>query len=146
MRIENVFPNHLTSSASSNAGRQSSIDTSFQKLLEEAKIKQGISSSPEVQPQNSNSLSGDKISLHLEGFRTGHKILDKLEIYQKTLENSQNTLKHIEPIIQSLSEEVNHLKDIRDKLPYNDPLNTILLELGVLSTVEIMKFKSGRIR
>lgn len=144
MKIENFYSNHLTSSGSINAGRQSSIDISFKKLLEEVKVRQGVSHSPEVRSQNLIPSSEDKISFFIEGYWIGHKILDKLEVYLKNLENSEDTLK-LEPIIQSLSEEVDHLKDIREKLPSNDPLSTILLELGVLSTVEIMKFKSGRI-
>lgn len=145
MKIENLFLNQQTSSVSCNPGRQRRIDSSFQKLLEEAKIKQGISHSTEVEGQNLISISEDENSLRIEGFWTAHKILDKLVVYQKTLKDTENTMKQIEPILQSLSEEVDHLIEIKEKLPPNDPLNTILLELGVLSTVEIMKFKNGRI-
>jgi hypothetical protein len=143
MKIENIFSKDWVRSTPNQAIEKETTEIEFQKFLEEAKKKQGIVLTPTANSPNVSPLSKDGLNFRLEGIQRLDNLLDKFLIYKEALGNSEKTLKEIEPIIQSLSEEVDQLKKIGEKLPSSDPLNKILIELGVLSSVEIMKFKKG---
>jgi len=143
MKIENIFSKNWVRSTPDQTIEKETTEVEFQKFLEEAKKKQGIILTPTDNSPNVFPLSKDELNFRLEGIQRLDNLLDKFLIYKEALGNSEKTLKEIDPIIQSLSEEVEQLKKIGEKLPSSDPLNKILIELGVLSLVEIMKFKRG---
>jgi len=143
MKIENIFSKYWVRSTHTRTIEKETSEIEFQKFLEEAKKKQEITPNTTPNSQNLFPLSKDAFIYRLEEIKRLDNLLDKLVIYKEALGDSKKNLKEIEPIIQSLSEEVEQLKKIGEKLPSSDPLNKILIELGVLSLVEIMKFKRG---
>lgn len=78
-----------------------------------------------------------------QSIETTTTILNLLEQYQKAMANPEISLKKIGPFIQSLSQEVFRLNTLSEKLSPSDPLQRILTELGIISTVEIEKFNRG---
>ncbi len=66
-----------------------------------------------------------------------------LEQYQKAVGDPQLTLKNVNHLVQSLSQEVNSLNRLSEKLPSSDPLQKIMNEIGIVSAVEIEKFNRG---
>jgi hypothetical protein len=77
------------------------------------------------------------------GIKTAENTLNILEQYQKAMGNPQMTLKNVNRLVQSLSQEVNGLNRLSEKLPTSDPLQKIMNELGIVSAVEIEKFNRG---
>ncbi len=66
-----------------------------------------------------------------------------LEKYHEGLSDPETSLRKIDPFIQALTKEVDGLNLLSEKLPPADPLRKILNETGVLSAVEIEKFRRG---
>lgn len=77
------------------------------------------------------------------GIKTSEEVLYLLEDYQKVMADPQIPLESIEPLIQSLSKEVNQLQILSERIPASDPLRRIITELGILSTVEVEKYYRG---
>jgi hypothetical protein len=71
------------------------------------------------------------------------KALNALEQYQKGMADPQIPLKKIEPLAQSLSQQVDQLNSLSDQLPASNPLKSIIQEVGVVSSVELEKFRRG---
>jgi len=63
--------------------------------------------------------------------------------YQEALSNPETSLKKIDPFIKTLTKEADGLNRLYDKLPSADPLRNLLNEAGILSAVEIEKFRRG---
>jgi len=66
-----------------------------------------------------------------------------LEQYHEGLSDPETSLRKIDPFIQALTKEVDGLNLLSEKLPPADPLRKILNETGILSAVEIEKFRRG---
>ena len=78
-----------------------------------------------------------------QGVKVAESTLGILEEYQKAIGDPQKTPRQIDPLVQSLSEEVKSLKMLAEKVPPSDPLQKIMTDLGIVSTVEIEKFNRG---
>jgi hypothetical protein len=78
-----------------------------------------------------------------QGIRAAESTLNFLEKYQKAVGDPQITLKKVDPLVRSLSHEVNDLHLLSEKLPPSDPLQKIMREIGIVSTIEIEKFNRG---
>lgn len=77
------------------------------------------------------------------GVERAENTLTILEQYQKAMGDPQMTLKNVNRLVQSLSQEVNGLNRLSEKLPNSDPLQKIMKEIGIVSAVEIEKFNRG---
>jgi len=135
--------------------------TDFQKLLEEANgrlndASQGAFPSSLNQPlgtRTESTLSPPPVSgleggeglfqIRSQGVQSTVNALEILEDYQQALADPAVPLKRIDQLVQSLSREIPRLNVLSEKLPPSDPLQKILAEVGILSTVEIEKFRRG---
>ena len=78
-----------------------------------------------------------------QGIRAAESTLNLLEEYQEAVGDPRVTLKKVDPLVRSLSQEVNNLHMLSEKLPTSDPLQKIMREIGIVSTIEIEKFNRG---
>ncbi len=78
-----------------------------------------------------------------EGILATEKTLGILEAYQRALSNSEVPLKRMEPLIQFLSQDLDRLVSLSERLPSSHPLKNILTDAGILSAVEIERFYRG---
>ncbi len=78
-----------------------------------------------------------------QGIGATERILELLEQYQRAMADPKISLKEINPLVQSLSREVQDLAERAGKLSPSDPLQTILTDVGILASVEIEKFNRG---
>jgi len=85
----------------------------------------------------------DSAQVRLQGIRSTEKTLELLEQYQKAMADPGQSLKTIHPLIQSLSQELQGLHGLSEKLSPSDPLQSILTNTGIVSAVEIEKFYRG---
>ena len=112
-------------------------------LLPSDKMANNVST-PEVTGQPVNLLELEKITqFRSQGIEETEKALGILEKYQKALGDPEMDLKKIDPIVQALSEGVKSLSALSEKLSSSDPLQKLLTEVGIVSTVEIEKFNRG---
>jgi hypothetical protein len=81
--------------------------------------------------------------IRFQGISKVENTLSILEKYQKAVGDPQMTLKKVDRLVQSLSQEVNGLNQLSEKLPTSDPLQKIMNEVGIVSAVEIEKFNRG---
>ncbi len=133
----------------------------FQQLLEDARARRPESQQaatsllPEIGVEN---VSGPAFSIasisapsnaadvpptRLEAVNAAENTLGILQQYQKSLSDPHKTLKQLAPLVQSLSQEVNHLNLLANQISPADPLQRIVTELGIVSAVEIEKFGRG---
>ncbi len=98
---------------------------------------------PPAAPPNFLSDLKDPAQIRLQGIQSTEKTLDMLEQYQKAMGNPNLSLKSIYPLIHSLSQELQELSVLSEKLPPSDPLQPILTNTGIVSAVEIEKFHRG---
>ena len=77
------------------------------------------------------------------GVERAENTLSILEQYQKAMDDPKLTLKNVDRLVQSLSQEVSGLNRLSEKLPNSDPLQKIMNEIGIVSAVEIEKFNRG---
>ncbi len=133
-------------------GKPAGLD--FEELLKQANPSQkGISqtTSPlpshiEVEPVSNAAFVPKLEEIHqvqLQGIEAAEGTLSLLEQYQKAMANPDVSLKKVDPLVQSLSKEVNGLNLFSEKLSPSDPLQKILTEVGIVSAVEIEKFRRG---
>jgi hypothetical protein len=77
------------------------------------------------------------------GIKAAENTLNLLEKYQEAIGDPQMTLKKVNGLAESLSQEVDDLNSLSDKLPLSDPLKKIMNEIGIVSMVEVEKFNRG---
>ena len=136
-------------------------DLDFQNVLKEAQAKtensgpmpNAISSAEAKESIQSLPFSVDApgISVGLEhatearfqGIRFTEKVLELLEGYQKSMADPTMALKEIDPMVQSLSKGIETLDSLSKSLAPSDPLQKILTEVGIVSTIEVERFKRG---
>jgi hypothetical protein len=82
-------------------------------------------------------------SLRSQGALATEKTLDLLEQYQRAIADPKVSLKEISPLAQSLSQEIKGLTQWAQKLSSSDPLQKIIAEVGIVSSVEVEKFNRG---
>lgn len=145
-----------------NSGRKNELSQlDFQKLLNDAEsnikaVDQSSSLSPSmgmrdvpvdpafsVQALHFLPEQEEITQIRSQGIRAAESTLNFLEKYQKAVGDPQITLKKVDPLVLSLSQEVNDLHLLSEKLPPSDPLQKIMREIGIVSTIEIEKFNRG---
>ena len=77
------------------------------------------------------------------GIKATEDTLGILEQYQRAIGDPGKTLRQMDSLVQSLSHELGNLKTLAEKVPSSDPLQKIMTDLGIVSTVEIEKFSRG---
>ncbi len=85
----------------------------------------------------------ESAGVRFQCLQAGENTLSTLEQYQERLASPETPLKKIDPIVQALTNEVNELNQLSERLPPADPLRKILEQIGIISTVEIEKFRRG---
>lgn len=115
-------------------GKEKGQAPDFGKLLVEA--------SERLRGTTPSDLVGS-ISIQHEGWKAMEAVLMTMEAYQEHLSSSQIPLKACDRIVQQLAEEVEVLGRLSEQLSQEDPLRKIMIEAGVLSAVEIEKFRRG---
>jgi hypothetical protein len=161
MKIKEITQQVSSTLRSRNIQKEETKELEFQKLLKDANVKlndatQRISPSPReevVKELSSPALSASSVSYLLkfediaqirsQSVQATENTLEVLKKYEETIANPEISLKKIDPLIQSLSQEVQDLKILSEKLSPSDPLQKILTEVGIVSTVEIEKFRRG---
>ena len=161
MKIYDVIQGNPSILGSKKKGNEESGEVDFKKLLSEAntklnKVNPGVSPPRSVEDSKilSNPISAvSSLNSFLElenlseirskGIEAIEKTLMILEEYIKKMDNPEIPLKKIDQIIQFLNEEVDQLNTLSQKLAPSDPLQKILTEAGIVSTVEIAKFNRG---
>ena len=132
-------------------------DDLFKKLLEGASSqfrdspKSVSPGSGEISPDPLSPLSplasspdlSDPAQVRLQSIESTEKTLGLLERYQEALANPNQSLKSMYPLVQSLSQELQGLQRLSEKLSPSDPLQPILTQTGVVSAVEIERFHRG---
>jgi hypothetical protein len=86
---------------------------------------------------------GEVTQARLQGIEAAEGALSLLEQYQEAMADPDVSLKKVDPVVQFLSKEVNGLNLLSERLSPSDPLQKILTEVGIVSTVEIEKFRRG---
>jgi hypothetical protein len=81
--------------------------------------------------------------LRAQGVSAAEKTLDLLGRYQQALADPAQSLKQINPLVESLSKKVEHLQELTHQFSGGDPLQKIIREVGVVSAAEIAKFNRG---
>lgn len=106
----------------------------FHKVLVEASKKLN-----DMVPVHLNS----EVQLRSKSLKAVEHALITLEKYQKELSSLDIPLKRIDPLLQTMTVEVNELTRLSERLSPSDPLRKILDETAILSAVEIEKFRRG---
>ena len=82
-------------------------------------------------------------TLRSRGALATEKTLDLLEQYQRAIADPKVSLKEISPLAHSLSQGIKGLTKWAEKLSSSDPLQKIIAEVGIVSSVEVEKFNRG---
>lgn len=151
-KITNVNP---SVSPMNRRGDEKSAGLDFAELLKQANpdpksVSQTVSPLPsqgEVQPVSSLPFIMSKLEeinqVRLQGIEATENTLSLLEQYQEAMADPDVSLKKVDPLVESLSKEVNSLNVLSERLSPADPLQKILTEVGIVSTVEIERFRRG---
>lgn len=89
-----------------------------------------------------NGIEGSAPDRH-EGTLALERTLDLLEQYQRVIADPNEGPDKIRPLIFSLSQRMNDMGRWEERLPSTDPLQKMLAEAEILSSVEITKFHRG---
>ena len=104
----------------------------FEKILENRLTEIGQTASQ--LPQGSNA----------EILKRSERVLDLLDEYASGLNDTNKTLKDIEPLVASIKEEADCIeRENRDKLQHDKELERFIKELSVTANVAIFKFHRG---
>jgi hypothetical protein len=161
MKIKEISQQVSGILGSKNTQKQEPTELEFQKLLNDANIKlngasQRISPSPNdggVKELSSPALPASSVTYLLkleeiaqirsQSIQATENTLKVLEEYENAMIDPEMPLKKIDPLIQSLSQGMQDLNTLSAKLSPSDPLQKILTEVGIVSAVEIEKFRRG---
>jgi hypothetical protein len=161
MKISDILQNPSSLPLSKKKGSTEGKEIDFQQLLKEAGSRQlqnhptasSSSTAREVEdlsipvlslpPLNGVLETQEMNQLRSQGVKGAEKILEVLEEYQKAIADPRRNLREIGSLVQSLSREAESLKKLAEKVPWSDPLQKIMTDLGIVSTVEIEKFNRG---
>jgi hypothetical protein len=72
-----------------------------------------------------------------------HNLLNLLDNYRKQLSNPHVTLRTLEPLLNTIAKEKDHLSGLMDSIPNEDGLKPILNQTLITATVEVIKFNKG---
>ena len=70
-------------------------------------------------------------------------LLDLLDEYRDQLADPNVTLRHIEPLLNTIAQEREHLSGILDRLPNEDGLKDIVHRTLITASLEVVKFNRG---
>jgi hypothetical protein len=161
MKINDILQQPSSLPVSKKRDKTEGKEIDFQQFLKEARVRQSENhqtappSFPGREVENLSvpvlsvpSLNGvsettEMNQIRSQGVKAAESTLGILEEYQKALDDPQRTLRQIDSLVQSLSQEVKSLKMLAEKVPTSDPLQKIMTDLGIVSTVEIEKFNRG---
>lgn len=152
MKIKEFNPSIHPSILPEKGRAETAGSLDFQKLLQDAgnrlKNTATLQTSESPTPVFSASFHGlagseDLSKVRSQSLKAVEETLNLLGEYQKSLSDPSVSPKKIVPFIQDLSEEVEGLHRLAEKLHSSDPLKAILTEAGVLSVVEIERFSGG---
>jgi hypothetical protein len=131
----------------------------FQRILQKAnqsvdalKVNPSIMNAPPIQPLAPSFEIGPvkgimevqpAEQLRTQGVSAAEKTLDLLGKYQQALADPAQSLKQINPLVESLSRKVDHLEKLTQQFSPGDPLQKIIQQVGVVSAAEIAKFNRG---
>jgi hypothetical protein len=161
MDVKKIDGGALSAMAGKKGKKEELEGLDFQKLLQEAQSnrKPGeAGTSPEGSVGGTEFLANSVLSfppvnfvpglpetstLRSQGALATEKTLDLLGQYQRAMADPKVSLKEISPLAQSLSQEIKGLTQWAPKLPSSDPLQKIITEVGIVSSVEVEKFNRG---
>ena len=70
-------------------------------------------------------------------------LLNLLDIYRDQLADPKVTLRHIEPLLNTIAKEKEQLSEILDRLPNEDGLKDIVHRTLITTSLEVVKFNRG---
>ena len=161
MDVKEVKGTNLAALAGKKGKKEGLEGLDFQKLLQEAQSNRtqtegttspmASSGNPQVFTDSVLSLPSlnlvpglvEPSGLRAQGIEATEKALDLLQKYQKVMADPAISLKEVNPLIQSLSGELKDLAGWAEKLPASDPLQKIMTDLEIVSSVEVEKFNRG---
>jgi hypothetical protein len=161
MDVKKVDGETLSSMAGKKGKKEELEGLDFQKLLREAQSNREpaeTGNSPKTSVGGAEFFANSVLSiasvnfvpglsetstLRSQGASATEKTLDLLDQYQRAMADPKVSLKEISPLVQSLSQEIKGLTQWAEKLSSSDPLQKIIAEVGILSSVEVEKFNRG---
>jgi len=161
MKITKVHPEPPVAVNPNRTEKKPRADLDFQNVLKEAwaktensgpmpsaissaEAKESIQSPPfSVQAPGASPGLEHASETRFQGIRFTEKVLELLEGYQKSMADPTIALKQIDPMVQSLSKGIETLDSLSKSLAPSDPLQKILTEAGIVSTIEVERFKRG---
>ena len=161
MDIKKIINGGIPIPGTKPPGTSETSQLDFQKLLQEAKTKNKVEGLPTASPLSKevSEIPSDPAlavraldilagqagipQVRSQGIQAAENALSLLEKYQEAIADPQMTLKKVDPLVRSLSQNVNDLTSLSDQLPASDPLRKIMSEIGIVSMVEVQKFNGG---
>lgn len=139
--VHSAFPNKTTQ-------KDAASDADFNHILKES-VERSKEQSAKIQPTlQPNPLAAIRFTpLSLEARQTTvervENLLSLLDQYRDQLADPKVTLRHIEPLLNTIAKEKEHLSDILDRLPNQDGLKDIIHRTLVTASLEEVKFNRG---
>ena len=161
MKITDILQQPSSLPASKKADKTEGKEVDFQHFLNDARARRSEGHQATPPPSTSReveslsipvlsvpSLNGVSETQEMNqirslGIKATEDTLGSLEQYQRAIGDPGKTLRQVDSLVQSLSQEVENLKTLAEKVPSSDPLQKIMTDLGIVSTVEIEKFSRG---
>lgn len=161
MDIKRIINGSIPIPGTKQQGTSETSQLDFQTLLQKATTNKEVASLPaasalskeigEIPPDpalavralNMLAEQAEVSQVRSQGIKGAENALSLLERYQEAIADPQMTLKKVDPLVQTLSQNVNDLISLSDKLPASDPLRKIISEIGIVSMVEVQKFNAG---
>jgi hypothetical protein len=94
----------------------------------------------EINPANPQTPRG----INLDTLKQGNKVLNLLDDYARQLADPRKTLKDIEPLVESIKQEVGIIEsEVSHKLHNDKHLEKLIKDLAVTANVAMFKFHRG---
>jgi len=161
MKINDILQQPSSLPVTRKGEKTEGKEVDFQRFLNDARARrvEGRQTTPPASPDREvenpsasvssvHPLSGPTETLEMGrirslGIEATENTLGILEQYQKAMGDPKMTLRQMDSLVQSLSRGVSDLKGMAEKVPSSDPLQKIMTDVEILSTVEIEKFNRG---
>ena len=161
MEIKEIMQGAAAALGLKKGSKEELKEMDFRRLLEEANMNvkgdhRTVSSPPVneasqdlicapsfISGLNGQLAPGDAAQIRSQGIQTFENTLKILEQYGEAIGNPGIPLKRIDPLVRSLDQELENLNRLSEQLSPSDPLKKIMTEAGIVSAMEIEKFRRG---
>ncbi len=140
MKVDGINPG--IKKIANNKTDKSTTGLDFQQMLEK-QVSQTAKVAPVAGVNQINPTTAVSAHLKTDGLQLSEATINTLDSFAAALNNQKLSIDDLEPFAAALEDDTLALLAVRDKLPADDSLGSLLERVATVSFVEATKYRQG---